>query len=98
MRAPVKPCGRIISSTIRARKAIASRSSHVADEDRAVGFDQAQHQARDQGAAHAAEPAEHDDGERLVADDEADRRIDQIVQQRDQAAGDRGQRRADRRN
>jgi len=64
------------------------------DEDRAVGFDESQHKTRHKRAAHAAKPAEDNDGERLVADDEANPWIDQVVQESDQPAGDGGERRS----
>jgi len=43
-----------------------------------------QHKTRHKRAAHAAKPAEDYDGERLVADDEANPWIDQVVQESDQ--------------
>ena len=47
----------------------------MADEDGSVGFDHAEREACDQRAAQAAEPAQHDDGECLVADDKAHRSV-----------------------
>ena len=85
------PCGLTISSRITARKGDRVAVEPVADQDGAVGFDEPEDQARDERAAHAAEAAEHDDGERLVADDGADGGIDEIVQQGDESSRKRGE-------
>src|SRR3954463_8276801 len=67
---------------------------HVTDEDGAERLNQAQHQARDQRPPETTEAAQHDDGQRLVADDEAHGGLDEIVQKPDQRATERGERRA----
>src|SRR5262245_31672234 len=68
----------------------------MADEDGAEGLDQPEHQARDQRSPEIAKPAQHDDGQRLVADNEAHRGLDEIVEEPDERAAKRRKRRADR--